>query len=251
VYAGLIALIALLAIAAAPLMMPAWFRWCLILVGLLGCTAGIGVFRTGSPLGALITDRNVMSLSRLQTVLWTVLVLSGWAAVVFARLVSGDSDPLSVGIQPSLYALMGINAAALIGTPFVLSVRSNKPVDPQALTDAAQDAAHALGEPVEDIVNRADGVVYTNESPDDARLTDIFEGDEVGNTYVVDLAKVQMFFFTTVSALVWLIAVLHLLDGHPESATALPTLPDGMVTLMGFSNAAYVASKGIDHTNAN
>ena len=42
------------------------------------------------------------------------------------------------------------------------------------------------------------GTLYANSSPSEALFSDVFEGDEVGNTAYVDAAKLQMFVFTVV-----------------------------------------------------
>jgi hypothetical protein len=219
------------------------------LAGLLGLFAFIGSAKLDTPAGALINQQNVMSLSRLQMVLWTVLVLSFFSAVVLARLASDSTlAPMAVHVDSELWGLLGISSASLVGTPLLLSMRRDKiPVNG---VEASAAAAKSFNETPAAVADRASGPIYANASPSDARFSDIFEGDELSNTQLVDVSKVQMFVFTVVSALVWTVAACRLLGDAalfgPE--VALPVLPSGMVTLLGVSNAGYLFNKLIDHT---
>jgi hypothetical protein len=69
----------------------AWIAVMILLTAFLSI-AGKGV--TGFWWGALIDDRNMMSLSRLQIILWTIVVLSGFlaAAMTNAFRIPGSSD---------------------------------------------------------------------------------------------------------------------------------------------------------------
>jgi hypothetical protein len=221
-------------------------RWLFSLGGLAAFLLLLGIYRTGQALGVLVNDQHLMSLSRLQMVLWTLLVLSAYAAFVFARLPSQGAAALGVAVQPELYGLIGINTAALVGSPLVLSFRADKA--PQDPTAAAAGAANAFGESAANIAQRANGPLYVNATPGDARFADIFEGDEIGNAHLVDLAKVQMFAFTVVSAVVWCVATYQMLKTTGTNLDSLPTLPSGMVTLLGVSNGGYLVSKGVSHT---
>jgi hypothetical protein len=234
---------------------PGWLQWFLSRKWLV-CTTGIatflallGVAKFGRPGGILITQLNVMSLSRLQMATWTTLVLGFYAAAVFARLAAGKStDALSVAISGEIWGLLGISSAALVGSPLLLSFRRDKTT--VAKTAVVDETAAKLQEKPADVMNNAQGPLYANARPEDARLSDIFEGDELANTYMVDLAKVQMFVFTAVCALVWVISSIRFLASGDVllDKAALPALPEGMVTLLGVSNAGYLANKLVDHT---
>src|SRR5213594_567422 len=45
---------------------------------------------TGRFTGVLITEQNVMSLARFQDVLWTVIIVSAYLVIAFARIKSSD-----------------------------------------------------------------------------------------------------------------------------------------------------------------
>jgi hypothetical protein len=229
---------------------------CLAAARFLPCIAAIvvllvclGLAKIGRLAGVLVNPQNLMSLSRLQTVLWTILILGFFSALALVRLAHGDTDhPLAIAVGSDLWGLLGISSASLVGTPLLLSMRRDRtPVNPEK---ASEQAAASLGETVQDIKRDAAGPLYQNASPRDARFSDIFEGDEISNTHLVDLAKAQMFVFTVISALVWTVAAAHLLSGDAAFASglALPSLPPGMVTLLGVSNAGYLVNKLVDHT---
>jgi hypothetical protein len=219
------------------------------LAGVLGLFALLGWAKLGRAAGALITQENIISLSRLQMVLWTVLVLSFFSAVALARLASDATlEPLNVQVGSELWGLLGISSASLVGTPLLLSIRRDKvPVDGVA---ASTPAATCFNETPAAVAARASGPLYANVAPVDARFSDIFEGDELSNTHLVDVAKVQMFVFTIISALIWTVAAARLLGDTAlfGSEVALPLLPSGMVTLLGVSNAGYLFNKLVDHT---
>jgi hypothetical protein len=101
-----------------------------------------------------------------------------------------------------------------------------------------------------DITQNAQGILYKNPTVNDASFSDIFEGDEIGNTAYVDLGKVQMFYFTLLVAIAYSVALWKVISaGNLYTANfSFPTLSDGMVGLLGISNASYLAYKGVDHT---
>ena len=81
----------------------------------------------------------------------------------------------------------------------------------------------------------------------------MFEGDEVGNTAYVDIAKVQMFLFTILTILAYCSAIYHELWGLSQAKPdftnlAMPALSSGMIGLLGISHAGYLGSKTADHT---
>ena len=71
--------------------------------GLIGITLGltlilmtIGWGIAGRADGILINEKNVMSLSRFQMAIWTILVLGAYFTYAFARLRKGDPAPLDI-----------------------------------------------------------------------------------------------------------------------------------------------------------
>jgi ABC-type transport system involved in multi-copper enzyme maturation permease subunit len=250
----------------------------------------LGLIISKRPLGILVNEQNVMSLSRFQTVLWTIIVISAFLVIGIARVKNGVladeeggqlADPLNITIGNQLLALLGISAASLVGSPLVAATKKSKTPDPNAVQATAKEMvrtgnipdsakpvsvnampagaapadARSLAAPdptrlAAEISNNADGILYKNPSVSDASFTDIFEGNEIGNTAHVDLGKVQMFFFTVLVAIAYVAALWDVLSEGAiyDSNFAFPVLSDGMVALLGISNASYLASKGVNHT---
>jgi hypothetical protein len=78
------------------------------------------------PPGILVTERNVMSLSRFQMVLWTLLILSGYLITVMRRVHAGIANPFDIGIDWKLWALMGISTASLVGSPLLVQQKATQ-----------------------------------------------------------------------------------------------------------------------------
>jgi len=187
-----------------------------------------------------------MSLSRFQIVAWSLVVLSAFLTIVFKRIVGHVADPLNINIDPQLWALMGISTASLVGSPLILQNKATQEAHP----DEVKSAAETLGENTNEVdANRA-GKLYVNPKIEDARLTDMFEGDEIGNTAYVDISKVQMFMFTVIIIIAYCYEIYSMLGQTVVAKLGMPTLSSGVVTLLGISHAGYLTSKTADHTPA-
>jgi hypothetical protein len=210
----------------------------------------LGLALSRRPLGILVGPRNLMSLSRFQLVAWSIVILSAFITIAFRRILDPTvAAPLDMPMDPHLWALLGISTASLVGTPLILQKKTDKDPDPGVV----QKSAAALGETVASVDSNRQGTLYANTSVWDARFTDMFEGDEVGNTAYVDIAKMQMFLFTMIIIVAFCFQVYHLLNAFAaKTITAgdlkMPVLSDGVVALLGISNAGYLGSKTADHT---
>jgi hypothetical protein len=217
----------------------------LLLMGVLGWAT------TGRALGILINERNLMSLARFQTVVWTVVVLSAYltfALVRIRQMATGApiDDPLAIQVDWHLWALLGFSTTSLVGAPLILSTKQ----DQQPLASATQRAAQMTHESTADVDANRHGTLYANGRLSDARLTDLFEGDELINTARLDLAKVQMFYFTIIAAICVFVMVFKQLATGGSNLDHLPVLPDGLVAILGISHAGYLGSKGITRTQS-
>jgi hypothetical protein len=222
---------------------PLGMNWLIVAALMVLFFLWLGAFMTGKPLGILINERNLMSLSRFQMVVWTILILSAYLTLVLHRTKTGVPDALVVPIDWHLWALMGISVTSLVGTPLVLSTKfDKKPAD-----SAIKRTAAKFNEKTEDIQANRQGVLYVNSKPEEASFKDIFEGDEIKNTTHIDLAKVQMFFFTVIIACGYGIDLFAKLSG-PVIFEQFPPLSEGVLALLGISHAGYLSSKGISHT---
>jgi hypothetical protein len=286
----------------------------------------IGQSITGRPLGILISELNVMSLARFQTVLWTVIVISAYLVIAIARIRNPDKlraissaeksadapsiaspspmpkmttapDPLNIELNKELLSLVGITATALVGASLIASTKKSQTVSDSAATTTAKEMLQTNNVPdsikpalvtselstkasasqtnlsveqkaanvkanaeaviantatvKDELQKNAQGTLYKNPRITDASFTDLFEGNEVGNTAHVDLGKVQMFYFTLIVALAYAVDLWNVLQNDAllyAPKFSFPVFSAGMVALLGISNAGYLANKGVDHT---
>lgn len=211
----------------------------------------IGLLVMGRPFGILITEQRVMSLSRLQMTLWTIVILSAFILAALQRVHDSAIDPLAINLDWQLWALLGISTTSLVGTPLILSGKKKKePADPKIVEDTAR-AFEPLGETPESVEKNREGILYANEDVTDARLTDIFEGDELKNSPYIDISKVQMFFFTLIAALTYALALYKWFNENDASdLKSFPELSEGLIAILGISHAGYLGSKAVDHTSS-
>jgi hypothetical protein len=186
--------------------------WALDAAILGGMIALIGVAVTGRPLGVLVSAQNRMSLSRFQIVLWTLVLLSAYVAIVARRL--RLAAPMDIEIDARLWALMGLSTATLLGTP---ALQAKK---------------------------KADGALCRNDSLEEAWFSDMFGSDDAGSRGSVDLSKVQMFCLTLVAVVSYGVSLFRLIDGTaPEDIKAFPELTTAFLAILGLSHAGYLAGK--------
>jgi hypothetical protein len=198
-------------------MLSYWLLTAFLMVSFL---AAIGKAINNTWTGILINELKVMSLSRLQIVIWTVIILSAFLTIATARIYAGpppDPDPLNITIGWQLWALLGISSTSLVATPVIMRYKKGK------------------------------NIAFINANATDAKFTDIFEGDETGNEKYVDMSKVQMFFFTIISALSYIVLLFRDFLGN-TILLGLPVLPEGLIAILTISHGAYLTYKRVDHT---
>ncbi|HEY4642504.1 MAG TPA: hypothetical protein VII75_14265 [Thermoanaerobaculia bacterium] len=205
----------------------------------------VGVSVTHRYWGILINERNVMSLSRFQAVLWTVLILADYATILLGRAWQGMSlvDAKDL-LRPDLLSLMGISYASAVGTSIVNANKAGKPTPASAVAEAQTNLNDDAGN-----FTAAQGVMYKNKDVSDANVGDMFQGDELADAHTTDLSKVQMFFFTIVSAVVFLGTADAMFTNMKSIGDVLiPQLPENLIALMGISHAAYLGNKAVTRT---
>ncbi len=224
-----------------------WKAWIVTMILLIFFCGAIGQWLMDCPWGILVTSFNLMSLSRIQLVAWTIVVLSGYFVILMARIGHGlpPLNALDVNIPNNLWAVLGISTASFTVVPIVLDSKTRNTVDPQAI----RTASLVLKEDAGAIQQNAKGKVYANSKPSDARFSDLFQGDEIGNTAYVDISKLQLFLLT----LFVIVAYGHLLGAmlasvSPKDLASLPDLSPGELKLLGLSHAGYLTFKAVNHT---
>jgi hypothetical protein len=208
----------------------------------------LGIRISSRPAGILINERNLISLARFQLVLWTVIILSAYFVAVLIRIHSHNLlHALDISLDKTLWGLLGISTASLVGSPLLQSTKKTQDPKPEEVVKAGSK----LNEDPVAIATNSQGVLYSNPSINDAALSDMFEGDEVGNTAYIDVAKVQMFFFTIVAALGYGSQLFIWIKDNNNNAEALgsfPVVSAGLVAILGISHAGFLASKSTTHT---
>jgi len=193
--------------------------------------------------GALINDRNRLSLSQIQLILWTILVLATFLTGAFANIAVGDPNPLSIKVEPSLWLLMGISTTSLIGSPLLASRKKAQSAD----AEEEARAMNKLADQGHDASNlETEGRLLANAYLTDARWSDIFEADELSRAGRLDMSKIQMTFFTLIVALVYGTVLASNISQLGENGFHdFPAVSDSMVALLGISHAGFLTSKAV------
>ena len=233
-----------------PFIIPVPVLWLINLAFFIADGIAIGYCITGNVYGIFINERKLMSISRVQVAFWTLLILSAFFTIFVVRLRAGVNDPINIGIDSLMWGVMGISLGSLAGRTALMGRKASAEPKPETMTKASEEAAKNLaGENANVIKANSTGVLYVNESINDASLMDMFQGDEVGNTWVIDIGKVQMFFFTVVLLIAYASQIwAMLLHTDIGQMTDLPTLTEGFVALLGISHAGLLASSGVTLT---
>ena len=215
--------------------------WLWVMAGLVAFVAIAGHGISGLWRGALVDESNRVSLSRFQMLTWTILTLSAFGVIVIARATSNPVAALDVGIPETLWILMGISTASLLGSPVVKSTKQKDKLDKGRVRRLLER------QDVDTTKVKADGQMARYTSPSDSRWSNLFTGEELSNVSYLDLAKIQMFFFTVLVVLTYGIAVSQLLLAQ-TIPTDLPDVSEGMVALLGISHAGYLSSKAVQRS---
>ncbi len=264
--------------------------WLVVAIFMLSIIGIIGESLNKGLLGILIDNRNMMSLSRLQIVLWTVLILSAFVTVALARVsdsrfnphgyvcelaetAQGETgkesecaDPLGIQLPPLLWTLMGISVASSVASPLLKTAKARRTEeDDRKQTRAAKtrretdgaatyrnvletttrDDPRAAEEPIEN-----QGALVKKKSWRDARLSDVFMGEEVSDFMYVDVAKVQNFFFTMIAVVAYAVALAVAMSTASSLADffAFPDLPPSLIAVIGISHGGYLTDKAFTHS---
>jgi hypothetical protein len=227
-------------------------NWAAILISLAVFLLCIGKYTTGEWWGILINERNKIALSRFQLVLWTLIVISALLAVALLRIKAGSSDPLSIALPQQLWELLGISTTALVGSPLILNTKLSK--TSKKFKEEHKDEIKAARLDGESLPEPAFGILAVGDKP---RFSDMFLGDEDGNKTSIDMAKVQMFFFTLIIVFSYAVLLFNLMNTtstdifRTASPFNFPALDNSLVALLGISSAGYLANKTYDKTKTN
>ena len=197
---------------------------------------------TRNPLfGWLINEQNRMSLSRLQMVLWTIVLLSAFLTAALANLHFNHIDTaVSIAIPQELWLAMGISTASMVGSGLILENKKGK--DPKGVVLRGDGTKRS-------------GVLDVKVKPS---LLDLVHGEEVGNQDKIDLTRLQNLLFTFVLVGAYMASlsamfvrlvtpttvIQNIADNFP--ITSFPQLGSSAIALLAISHAGYLTAKAID-----
>lgn len=215
--------------------------------------------------GALVDERNKVSLSRFQTVLWTVLVVSALLVAAVHNVRTRQADPLQITVPAELWVLLGISLTSLVGSGLIkqekgktspeletarLALSKDRGVAPSKILPVGNELILAddggSGGTGNAIV--AMGVLVVNDKPRESSWLDMFRAEEVGSIGRLDLGKIQMFYFTIVVVFSYGAALASLLAGSSGKIDAFPAMSQSIIALLGISHVAYLANKAVPRT---
>lgn len=188
--------------------------WLGSLVVLLALAVWIGRQTGRGNLGILIDGRARYSLTHLQIVLWTIVILSSALGV----LISKGFDPTNFGLSPQLLGLMGISAGSAV---LATSVKAAKDA-PGSTANVARKGDFTLSNGARTTITPRFAQIWLEE-----------EGDQADKA--VSITKYQNFIFTLV--------ILGFYVTLAWNKGGLPVLPENVVWLIGISHAGYVGGK--------
>lgn len=214
-----------------------FIAWIVLMMAMALFILIVGHGVTGAWTGAIIDERCKMSLSRLQLLLWTIVVLSAFAVIVTVRMRGDASTALDVGVPATLWTLLAITSTSLVGSPVIKSTQkaSGEPDVHRIHTYLA-----AQGKTPDEVAWQ--GPVVTNGSIAQASPADLFTGEYVNNFTLLDVGKIQLFLFTLLLILGYCLSIGHVLMQEPYPAS-LPDIGAGVLPLFGVSHAGYLMNK--------
>jgi hypothetical protein len=102
------------------------------------------------------------------------------------------------------------------------------------------------------LIDTSQGLLHKNADPSEAKWTDLFQGEEIGNYKMVDMAKVQMLFFTVVVVGTYAAAIVGMLYNTTSLLTehnlSFPDFTPSLNALLGISHGTYLSVKTVDHS---
>lgn len=203
----------------------------------------------GGPLGVFVNTRNRMSLSSVQQILWTILVVSGITilAIFNIALSANYTDTAKVVYFPSL----GFELWAALGLTTGLS-----PYISKRITSKKNNLGDENFENLEVRQDKNDvtGQLVSNQV---AKWTDIFTDEKQENSNTVDISRLQ---HLVITGLLWggyfiLLAeyvsninatvIFYSLLKEQSVFTMMPPVDETFIGLMALSHAGYLGFKAL------
>lgn len=222
-----------------------YWVWILTMVCSAAAIMVIGKAISGYAGGLIIDNRNMMSLSKLQILVWMIVILPALITGAASNIAGIGAEfagggPLDIVIPNELLAILGLSGATFAASPVILSTKSGSEAPSQTLANTSAQLK------LDDRTD-ANGKVFVKKQIADASWLDLFRGDEVGNANAPDLGKIQQFFITLLLAGIYIAAIGNTY-GQIGTIDALPPLSEKFVWLLAASQGTYLAYKAAPHT---
>lgn len=138
---------------------------------------------------------------------------------------------------------MGIATTSLVGSPLILNEKATKTATPAEIKTTFK-LLENQGDQKSTLAAKGHIVVNTDISR--ARWSDMFTGEEVGNAAHIDMARLQMFFFTLIATLAYAVMLGNMFyGGATQGFTSLPPLDQSMIALIAISHTGYLTAKAV------
>jgi hypothetical protein len=219
------------------------FGFAAVLVSLLALFLALGEHISDqAALGVLLSGRNTYSLSRLQVVLWTWLIISALIAAVSARAWGlgggGLATAMDIEINEDLFAVMGISLGTAAAVPSLLSLKAQAGADPQQVQAAQVRMVTPIG---------ARGHLLVRPTGASALLRDLVQGDDLATAGIIDISKVQQLLITVLLVAGYAAMLFDLFLRSGEIA-AMPPFNGYFLTLLAVSHTGYLIYKAAPRT---
>jgi len=222
-------------------------------------TISVGIGWKGLWYGALIDERERISLSRTQQILWSILLLSALATVTWFKASSGwqmageTPPPLFPSMDASLWGTMGITiAASPLLSAAIKQIKNERaagtlqPVAPPASAAPQQQPAAA---PKDDKAAPSFALIQPaeidhNDSALEARWMDLISGETSGTQDSLDLSRLQHLMIGGLLFTSYGVDLGHALANLSTTSqilTAMPNPGDAFLGLLGLSHVSYLA----------
>lgn len=229
-------------------------------VAVLAIAAVVGLSKGKTIFGALIDGRGKYSLSRLQILLWTALIIGGYFGIAFPKLGF-------VAVPGEVLGLLGISLGATVVSTAIKAnqmlagqTADEKQRSREIAASAQNEMLRLLGvEHPEDLSPDEKSALLAHLSKDEVTelnrevearrkpsWMDLFSQEQKGTEHLIDIGKLQMFAWTVAALVIYSAMLVSKLTLPPEEVKKLTELPNVTATilaLMGISQAAYLGMK--------
>lgn len=216
-------------------------QWLFVAAVLVAMCIGAGLIVNGRVDGILVDERRRLSLSRLQWVIWFVVLVSAFFVATVLNVQGGQANPFPE-MQAELFGLIGLASGSAVLSNLI--VDSKKSAQGVKAVEAVAPTKHAGAVPGNI------GNIDLNAEPIEASWKDLYCGEEIANRDVVDVSRLQQLVTTLLLVMVYVGLLWRDLDSAAFTGEFLkmPAVSTTFLGLLGASHAGYLAYKATPKT---